>query len=72
MPGVLHGRLAAYREFAATVSARSAGHDPPVLTADTGLVFQVTDSLAVDLSGVFGLTRAAPDGNVFGGLAGRF
>ena len=72
VPGVLDGRLAAYGEFAASVSNRSADRDPPVLTADTGLVFQLTKNVALDLSGFFGLTRAAPDVNVFGGFAVRF
>lgn len=72
VPGILDGRLGLYAEFASSVSSRSADLDPLVLTADTGLVFQVARNVAVDLSGFFGLTRAAPDVNVFGGIAVRF
>ncbi len=72
VPGILDGKLSLYAEFASAVSSRSADRDPPVLTADTGLVLQVSKNVALDLSGFFGLTRAAPDVNVFGGIAVRF
>lgn len=72
VPGILGGKLSAYAEFASSVSSRSTEQDPLVLTADTGLVYQLTNNVAVDLSGFFGLTRAAPDVNVFGGIAVRF
>lgn len=72
VPGILEGKLSAYAEFASAVSSRSADLDPLVLTADTGLVYQLGKNVAVDLSGFWGLTRAAPDLNVFGGFAVRF
>ena len=72
VPGVPDGKLTAYAEFASAVSGRSADLDPLVLTADTGLVYQLTKNIALDVSGFFGLTRAAPDVNVFGGFAVRF
>lgn len=72
VPGILDGKLSLYAEFASSVSSRSADLDPLVLTADGGLVYQLGKNVAVDLSGFFGLTRAAPDVNVFGGIAARF
>lgn len=72
MPGILDGKLGAYAEFASSVSERSTDLDPLVLTADAGLVYQVTKNVALDVSSFFGLTHAAPDVNVFAGLAVRF
>ena len=72
VPGILDGKLSAYAEFASSVSERSADLDPLELTADTGLVYQLTKNIALDVNGFFGLTRAAVDVNVFGGFAVRF
>ena len=72
VPGILDGRLSAYGEFASAVSSRESRTDPLVLTADTGLIFQLTPNIAVDVNGFFGLTRGAPVANVFGGIGVRF
>ena len=72
LPGVLAGKLSAYGELASSLSGRSARRDPYQLTADTGLVWQVADNVALDASSFFGLTRGVPDLNVFGGFAVRF
>ena len=72
IPGILAGKLSGYAEFASAVSSRLGKTDPLVLTADTGLIFQLTPNIAIDVDGFFGLTRGAPDVNVFGGIAVRF
>ena len=72
IPGILDGKLSGYVEFASALSSRESRSDPFVLTADTGLVYQITPDIAVDLNSFFGLTRGAPDVNVFGGIAVRF
>ena len=72
IPGILGGRLSGYGEFASAISSRESRTDPLVLTADTGLIFQLTPNIALDVNGFFGLTRGAPDYNVFGGIAVRF
>ena len=72
VPGILEGRLSAYGEFASAVSSRESRTDPLVLTADTGLIFQLTPNIAIDVNGFFGLTRGAPVVNVFGGIGVRF
>ena len=72
IPGILDGKLSAYGEFASAVSSRESRTDPLVLTADTGLIFQLTPTIAIDVNGFFGLTRGAPDVNVFGGIGVRF
>ena len=72
IPGVLNGRLSNYGEFASAISSRESRNDPLVLTADTGLIFQLTPNIAIDVNGFFGLTRGAPDYNVFGGIGVRF
>ena len=72
LPGILNGKLSGYAEFASAVSSRLSKTDPLVLTADTGLIFQLTPNIAVDINGFFGLTRGAPDVNVFGGIGVRF
>ena len=72
VPGILGGKLSAYGEFASAVSSRESDTDPLVLTADTGLIFQLTSNIAIDVNGFFGLTRGAPDYNVFGGIGVRF
>ena len=72
IPGVLDGKLSMYGEFASAISSRESRTDPLVLTADTGLIFQLTTNIAIDVNGFFGLTRGAPDVNVFGGIGVRF
>ncbi len=72
IPGVLNGKLSGYAEFASAVSSRRSDTDSLVLTADTGLIYQLTDNIAIDVNGFFGLTRGAPDVNVFGGIGVRF
>ena len=72
IPGVLDGDLSAYGEFASAVSSRESRTEPLVLTADAGLIFQLTKNIALDVNGFFGLTRGAPDVNVFGGIGVRF
>lgn len=72
IPGLLDGKLSGYAEFASAISSRESRNDPLVLTADTGLIYQLTPHISVDVDGFFGLTRGAPDMNVFGGIAVRF
>ena len=72
IPGILEGKLSAYGEFASAISSRESRTDPLILTADTGLILQLTPNIAVDVNGFFGLTRGAPDVNVFGGIGVRF
>lgn len=72
VPGVFDGKLSSYAEFASAISSRESRNDPLVLTADTGFIFQLTPNIAVDINGFFGLTRGAPDVNVFGGIGIRF
>ena len=72
IPGVFGDKLSGYAEFASAVSSRQSRRDPLVLTADTGLIYQLTPTIALDVNGFFGLTRGAPDVNVFGGIAVRF
>ncbi len=72
IPGILDGKLSAYGEFASAISSRESRNDPLVLTADTGFIFQLTTNIALDINGFFGLTRGAPDVNVFGGIGVRF
>ena len=72
VPGVFDGKLSAYAEFASAVSSREIRTDPLVLTADTGFIYQLTPNIAIDVNGFFGLTRGAPDVNVFGGIGVRF
>ena len=72
IPGLLSGKLSGYAEFASAVSSRSSDTDPLVLTADTGLIYQLTPNIAIDVDGFFGLTRGAPDVNIFGGIGVRF
>ena len=72
IPGVFDGKLSGYAEFASAISSRESRNDPLILTADTGLIYQLTPNIAVDVNGFFGLTRGAPDVNVFGGIGVRF
>ena len=72
IPGILGGKLSGYGEFASAISSRESRTDPLVLTADTGLIYQLTPNIAIDINGFFGLTRGAPDYNVFGGIGVRF
>ncbi len=72
IPGILDGKLSAYGEFASAISSRESRTDPLVLTADTGLIYQLTPNIALDVNSFFGLTRGAPDINIFAGIAVRF
>ena len=72
IPGVLQGRLSSYAELGSAISSRRSRTDPFVLTADTGLIYQLTPNIAIDVDGFFGLTRGAPDVNIFGGIGVRF
>ena len=64
------GTLSGYLEF---YDAVSTGHDHPWIgTIDTGLIYQVTPNLSVDVNSFFGLTDSAPDYNVFVGFGHRF
>ena len=73
IPGLLDGKLSGYAEFASAISRPGESrNDPLVLTADTGLIYQLTPNIAIDVDGFFGLTRGAPDVNVFGGIGVRF
>jgi Putative MetA-pathway of phenol degradation len=61
------GNLSGYVEFYDAVSS-----GPWVGTLDTGLIYQVTPNFSVDVNSFFGLTRSAPDYNVFSGFGYRF
>lgn len=61
------GNLSGYVEFYDAVSS-----GPWVGTFDTGLIYQVTPNFSVDVDSFFGLTRSAPDYNVFTGFGYRF
>jgi hypothetical protein len=64
------GNLSGYVEF---YDAVSTGHDQPWIgTLDTGLIHQVRPNFSVDVNCFFGLTRRAPDYNVFVGFSRRF
>ena len=57
------GNLSGYVEFYDAVSS-----GPWVGTLDTGLIYQVTPNCSIDVNSFFGLTRSAPDYNVFSRL----
>ena len=59
--------LSGYVEFYDAISA-----GPWVGTLDTGLIYQVTPNCSIDVNSFFGLTRSAPDYNVFSGFGYRF
>ena len=61
------GNLSGYVEFYDAVSS-----GPWVGTLDTGLIYQVTPNCSIDVNSFFGLTRSAPDYNVFSGFGYRF
>jgi outer membrane putative beta-barrel porin/alpha-amylase len=61
------GNLSGYVEFYNAV-----GSGPWVGTLDTGLMYQVTPNFSIDVDAFFGLTRSAPDYNVFSGFGYRF
>ena len=61
------GNLSGYVEFYDAVSS-----GPWVGTLDTGLIYQVTPNFSIDVNSFFGLTRSAPDYNVFSGFGYRF
>jgi len=61
------GNLSAYVEFYDAVSS-----GPWVGTLDTGLIYQVTPNFSIDVNAFFGLTRSAPDYDVFSGFGYRF
>lgn len=62
--------LSGYVEFYAAVSTGC--NQPWVGTLDTGLIYQVTPNFFVDVNSFFGVTRSAPDYNVFSGSGYRF
>jgi hypothetical protein len=64
------GNLSGYVEFYDAVS--TGRKQPWVGTFDTGLIYQVTPNFSVDVDSFFGLTRSAPDYNVFTGFGYRF
>jgi hypothetical protein len=64
------GNLSGYVEFYDAVS--TGRHQPWIGTFDTGLIYQVTPNFSVDVDSFFGLTRSAPDYNVFVGFGRRF
>ena len=61
------GNLSGYVEFYDAVSS-----GPWVGTLDTGLIYQLTPNVSIDVNAFFGLTRSAPDYNVFSGFGYRF
>jgi len=61
------GKLSGYVEFYNAVNS-----GPWVGTFDTGLIYQVTPNFSIDINAFFGLTRSAPDYNVFSGFGYRF
>lgn len=61
------GNLSGYVEFYDAVSS-----GPWVGTLDTGLIYQLTPNTSVDVDSFFGLTRSAPDYNIFVGFGQRF
>jgi len=61
------GNLSGYVEFYNAVSP-----GPWVGTVDTGLIYQVTPNCSIDVNSFFGITRSAPDYNVFSGFGYRF
>jgi outer membrane putative beta-barrel porin/alpha-amylase len=64
------GNLSGYVEFYDAVS--TGRNQPWIGTLDTGLIYQVTPNFSVDVDSFFGLTRSAPDYNVFTGFGYRF
>jgi hypothetical protein len=61
------GNLSGYVEFYDAVSS-----GPWVGTLDTGVIYQVTPNCSIDVNSFFGLTRSAPNYNVFSGFGYRF
>jgi hypothetical protein len=61
------GNLSGYIEFYDAVSS-----GPWVGTLDTGLIYQVTPNCSIDVNSFFGVTRSAPDYNMFSGFGYRF
>ena len=66
----LIGRLGGYVEFYALVGTEPGSEWQG--TADIGLTYGLTESVQIDTGANFGVTRAAPDLNLFAGLAFRF
>ena len=64
------GNLSGYIEFYDAVS--TGRNQDWIGTFDTGLIYQVTPNFSVDVNSFFGLTRSAPDYNVFIGFGRRF
>jgi hypothetical protein len=64
------GNLSGYVEFYDSVS--TGRNQPWIGTLDIGLIYQVTPNFSVDVNSFFGLTRSAPDYNVFTGFGYRF
>jgi hypothetical protein len=67
---VIIGKLSGYAEFYDAVS--TGRHHLWVGTADTGLIYQLTPNTSIDVDSFFGVTRSAPDCNVFIGFGLRF
>lgn len=64
------GNLSGYVEFYDAVSTDR--NQPWLGTLDAGFIYQVTPNFSVDANSFFGLTRSAPDYNVFVGFGRRF
>ncbi|HUO08288.1 MAG TPA: transporter [Phycisphaerae bacterium] len=67
---LLIGKLDSYVEFYSVVSSKGAGNW--IGTADTGLLYPITDNIQIDCGANFGVTKSAPDLEVFTGLSIRF
>jgi Putative MetA-pathway of phenol degradation len=64
------GDLSGYVEFYNAVT--TGRYQAWIGTLDTGLIYQVRPNFSVDVNSFFGLSRSAPDYNVFVGFARRF
>jgi hypothetical protein len=66
----LIGKLSGYVEFFSDISAER--HSGWIGTVDTGLEYQLSESVQLDCGCNFGVTRAADDFNPFAGITVRF
>lgn len=66
----LFGNFSGFWEVAGNFSTEP--HSGSVVTADTGLEYEVSKNIIIDLDCYFGLTDAAPDYNPFTGITWRF
>lgn len=64
------GNLSGYLEFYNAASTRD-GY-PWLGTLDVGVICQLTPNCSIDINSFFGVTKSAPDYNVFLGFARRF